>query len=405
MLTIGPHMSREAMRAVPILVRSGLRFIRALSVGSLDLTLPDGRGLAVRTGADGPHGVMIVHRWRLFARVAMRGDVGLGEAFMDGDFETPDLAALLSVFAANARVGEKGFGPGRLAGLALRLRHLLRHNSRSGSKRNIVAHYDLGNAFYAEWLDPSMTYSSALFTRGANDLETAQADKYRTLIERTGIDETCHVLEIGCGWGGFACLAAEEVGCRVTGLTLSPAQKEFAEARIAARGLSDRVTIELCDYRDKQGAFDRIVSIEMFEAVGEQYWPIYFSKVSELLKPGGRAGLQIITLRDAFFDSYRKGADFLQTYIFPGGMLPAEGLLPRLAKAAGLDSDDPFTFGQDYARTLALWTERFEDAWSRIEPSGFDERFRRMWLFYLAECEAGFRSGLINVQQAVYHRT
>lgn len=397
-------MRKIEKHTLPFLTRPAFKLLDGLVIGSLDITLPDGQKIPVETEKPGPHGVLVIRRWRFFPRVAFRGDVGLGEAFMDGDFETPDLAKLLEVFAANAVENGASYAPSRWAGIALWFRHFLNRNTRSGSKRNILAHYDLGNEFYAEWLDPSMTYSSALFGRGANDLETAQADKYRALIERTRIDESCHVLEIGCGWGGFACLAAQETGCRVTGLTLSPSQKAFAEARIAERGLSDRINIELCDYRDKEGSFDRIVSIEMFEAVGEEYWSTYFNKVRDLLKPGGFAGLQIITLRDAFFDSYRKGADFLQTYIFPGGMLPPENQLPELGRAAGLEPEAPFTFGEDYGRTLAAWANRFEAAWSRIEPKGFDERFRRMWLFYLAICEAGFRSGLINVQQAAYRR-
>jgi cyclopropane-fatty-acyl-phospholipid synthase len=246
-----------------------------------------------------------------------------------------------------------------------------------------------------------MTYSSALYSRGANDLETAQRDKYRAIAERTGIRPGDSVLEIGCGWGGFAEYAAREFGCRVTGLTISAEQKAFAEERMRRNGLSDQVTIALRDYRDVDGTFDRIVSIEMFEAVGERYWPAFFRVVRDRLAPGGKAGLQIITIRDDLFDNYRRSADFIQKYIFPGGMLPPMDRLTALAAETGLATASVDGFGRDYARTLAEWRERFLAAWPRLPAMGFDERFQRMWLFYLHFCEAGFRAGTIDVKHVV----
>jgi cyclopropane-fatty-acyl-phospholipid synthase len=323
---------------------------------------------------------------------------------MAGEWESEDATALLELFAVNLdTVGEQTMASG-LAERLLAVQHFLNRNTRTGARRNIAAHYDLGNAFYESWLDPTMTYSSAYFGRGANDLEAAQRDKYRRLAESTGIRPGERVLEIGCGWGGFAEYAAGELGCRVTGLTLSAEQKAYAEERLRRRGLDDRVEIALRDYRDERGTFDRIVSIEMFEAVGERYWPTFFRTVRERLAPHGRAGLQIITLRDDLFESYRKSADFIQKYIFPGGMLPPMDRLGAVVEGEGLATRAVEGFGRDYARTLAEWRERFLAAWPQLPAMGFDERFRRMWLFYLHFCEAGFRAGTIDVKHVVLER-
>jgi cyclopropane-fatty-acyl-phospholipid synthase len=273
-----------------------------------------------------------------------------------------------------------------------RLRHWLNRNSRQGSRRNIMAHYDLGNEFYAQWLDPTMTYSSALFAGGEASLAGAQVAKYSRILERLQAAPGQRILEIGCGWGGFA-EAATGQGLALTGLTLSPAQLAWAQRRVPSADL------RLQDYRDVNGRFDHIVSIEMFEAVGERYWPAYFRTLARCLKPQGRAVVQSIVIRDELFASYRRGTDFIQQYIFPGGMLPSPSVFAREAGRQGLCVRDAFAFGDDYARTLALWREQFEARWPQIAALGFDETFRRLWRFYLAYCEAGFRAGNIDVMQ------
>jgi cyclopropane-fatty-acyl-phospholipid synthase len=283
--------------------------------------------------------------------------------------------------------------------LARRLWHALNANTRRGSKRNIAAHYDLGNNFYSRWLDATMTYSCALFARPETDLAEAQRAKYGAIADKLALAPGRRVLEIGCGWGGFASFAARERQANVTAITISREQLDFVRARIQREGLGERVDARLVDYRDLQGKFDAVASIEMFEAVGEKYWPAFFDKVASSLEPGGRAALQIITIADRWFEGYRKGVDFIQRYIFPGGMLPSPGALAREAARAGLKIDRQEFYGQHYAHTLGLWHERFRAAWPEIAPLGFDLRFRRMWEFYLAYCQAGFRSGSIDLTQ------
>jgi cyclopropane-fatty-acyl-phospholipid synthase len=279
------------------------------------------------------------------------------------------------------------------------LYHLFHRNDRKGSRRNIHAHYDLGNSFYSRWLDPSMTYSSALYETPSQPLDQAQRAKYAALARSIDLRPGQHVLEIGCGWGGFAEFAAKEVGAKVTGVTISQAQHDFARQRLFEQGLAEKAQIQLIDYRDVQGRFDSVASIEMFEAVGEEYWPTYFSKIRDVLTPGGRAGLQIITIRDELFARYRSHTDFIQRYVFPGGMLPSEARLRQETAAAGLAWTGVTRFGQNYADTLAEWAGRFEAAWDDIKSQGFDERFRRLWRFYLSYCEAGFRTERTNVIQ------
>ena len=276
---------------------------------------------------------------------------------------------------------------------------MLNRNNRTNSRKNIHAHYDLGNAFYSLWLDDSMTYSSALFADGQESLETAQARKYASMVDRMGVQAGDHVLEIGCGWGGFAEYAAKERGLRVTALTISQAQHDYAVARMARLGLSDLVEIRMQDYRDVRGEYDGIASIEMFEAVGEKYWPSYFSTVFGRLKKGGQATLQIITVRDDRFEEYRKSVDFIQKYIFPGGMLPSPAVLRREAQKAGLDYVKSIEFGESYSKTLRLWHARFNDKWDQVAAMGFDDRFRRMWNFYLTSCAATFHYANCDVTQ------
>jgi cyclopropane-fatty-acyl-phospholipid synthase len=373
--------------------------------GRLTVVAPDGtsRRFGVSTDAAELDATLVVHRPGAVYRVLRGGALGFAEAYLDGDVDTPDLYPLLALFLANADALAERWRGGAVARMARRVYHRLRPNSKRGSRRNIHAHYDLGNAFYASWLDPSMTYSAARFADG-DDLEAAQRRKYRRLAERLGLGPDRHVLEVGCGWGGFAVTAAGEYGSRVTALTISEEQYDYATKRIADAGLADRVDVRFQDYRDVAGRFDAVASIEMFEAVGEAWWPVYFAKLKDAVRPEGLVGLQVITIDDAYFEDYRRNVDFIQRYVFPGGMLPSPAVLESTARAAGLELRERFTFGLDYARTLRLWAERFAQAWPEIRRLGFDERFRRLWSYYLAYCEAGFRAGTIDVEQTIFRR-
>ncbi|WP_242222557.1 SAM-dependent methyltransferase [Shinella zoogloeoides] len=392
-------------KGLPFRAQMVLRGLLGLEAGTLAMTIPGGQTFVIAGSAPGPHAAVTLHNWNLMHRAVSGGTIGVAETYMDGDWESPDAGAFLELVLINTKVvRDYTNGPRGLFLLLEKFRHWLNANTRRGSQRNIAAHYDLGNAFYSQWLDPTMTYSSALYSRGANDLTSAQLAKYRALAEATGIGPGDHVLEIGCGWGGFAEFAAGEIGCKVTGLTISREQLAFARERMAKAGLADRVELKFQDYRDETGTYDRIVSIEMFEAVGEKYWPAYFSKLHECLKPGGRAGLQIITILQEAYAEYRANPDFIQKYVFPGGMLPTREHLSSLGRQFGLSTASDIGFGHDYARTLAEWRDRFRAAWERIVPLGFDERFRKLWEFYFYYCEAGFRAQNIDVRQVVYTR-
>lgn len=379
-------------------LRLALAPLSGIRGGTLRVVLPDAQVLQFGDGA-GPSAEIAVKDFKFFGRLLFSGQIGLSEAWIDGEWTSPDLTALLCLLAENADRLKGGLHGNALIGFAHRLAHMTRANTRKGARRNILAHYDLGNDFFAAWLDPSMTYSSARFIGGEGDLESAQAAKYRAMAEHAQVRSGTHVLEIGCGWGGFAAFAAREYGAHVTALTISDNQLAFAQARIARAGLSDSVSIRHEDYRDTEGQFDAIVSIEMLEAVGERYWPAYFSKIESALKPGGRAAVQVITIREDLFSAYRASPDFIQRHVFPGGMLPSIDRLHAQATRAGLHWEHMERFGLDYARTLALWAQAFEANWPSIRDQGFDERFRRLWRFYLAYCIAGFRSGRIDVVQ------
>jgi cyclopropane-fatty-acyl-phospholipid synthase len=373
--------------------------VRHLAVGQLTLIGPDGGSQTVAAAKAGPHATLRIRRNRAVWRLFTGGDVGFAESYLAGDWDSPDLAALIELAARNeAAMTEalRGFATVRAWH---RLRHLLRPNSRSGARRNIADHYDLGNDFYRLWLDPTMTYSSAIFAEPHQGLSDGQLAKYRRMAESLDLKSGHKVLEIGCGWGGFAEFAAAQYGCHITGITLSQEQQRFAVERVARAGLADKVEIALTDYRDVAGSFDRIASIEMFEAVGEAHWQTFFHKVRDLLAPGGLAALQVILIEDARFDLYRRSADFIQRYVFPGGMLPSQHAFARAAEAARLKIDETFHFGLDYARTLSLWQNEFQQAWPRVANLGFDSRFKRLWEYYLAYCEGGFRAGSIDVAQ------
>lgn len=383
----------QAFRTVTRLAAQNWRY------GALTFVLPSGREILIKGDQPGPHARLVVHDFRFVRRVLTAGDIGFAEGFMAKEWETPDLSTLLKAFTQNLDRLTRLLTGNPMVIAANTVAHIFHRNSRRGSKRNIHAHYDLGNRFYEAWLDPSMTYSAARYRDGATTLAAAQHQKYASLARGMDLRAGHKVLEIGCGWGGFAEFAAKEVQAKVTAITISQAQHDYAKARMAREGLNDRVDVQLIDYRDVRGQFDRVASIEMFEAVGERYWPAYFDKIHEVLKPGGQAGLQIITIRDDLFKDYRRRPDFIQKYIFPGGMLPSAQGLDAVINKAGLTRTWIDRFGEDYARTLHEWTERFVQAWDRIQPQGFDERFRRLWLFYLGYCEAGFATGRTDVIQ------
>ncbi|MFN3514521.1 MAG: class I SAM-dependent methyltransferase [Phenylobacterium sp.] len=368
-------------------------------VGRLTFVMPNGRELKLQGERPGPDARIVVRDHRFMRRVLASGDIGFAEGYMAGEWDTPDLSAVLLAMSENIDRVARLLHGNPVSWAVNFIGHAMNANTRRGSRKNIHAHYDLGNAFYSRWLDATMTYSSALFEEAKQDLAAAQTNKYRALAEAMDLRPGHHVLEIGCGWGGFAEYAAGTVGAKVTGITISQEQFDFARRRVAQKGLSDGVDIRMVDYRDVEGRFDRVASIEMFEAVGERYWPAYFGKIRDVLAPGGRAALQIITIRDEFFAAYRRRADFIQKYIFPGGMLPSEERLKAQTDRAGLSWTGISRFGQDYADTLAHWGRRFESAWDEIAGLGFDERFRRLWRFYLSYCEAGFRSGRTDVVQ------
>jgi cyclopropane-fatty-acyl-phospholipid synthase len=386
----------SGQHATPFAARVVLAILGNLTHGHLVVGLPDGSRREF--GRGGPTAAIEIRDWATFGDILRSGDVGFGEAYIAGRWHTPDLAGLLTLFASNREAIDRAVYGGFWGGLAYRVRHWLNANSRRGSRRNISAHYDLGNEFYALWLDRSMTYSSALFGGDpALDLETAQRAKYRRILDRLAPKAGDHILEIGCGWGGFAEMAAREYRCRVTGLTLSTEQLAFAQARMRNAGLADRVSLELRDYRDVRGEFDHVVSIEMYEAVGERYWPIYFDAIARVLRPTGRAVIQAITIDDRLFDRYRAGTDFIQQHVFPGGMLASPAKFHTESARAGLEITDAHAFGLDYAETLRRWRHAFLRQLPKVRAQGYDDRFARLWEFYLAYCEAGFTTKCTDV--------
>jgi cyclopropane-fatty-acyl-phospholipid synthase len=354
----------------------------------------------------GPSGELRLLRPLEFARrIATRGHVGLGEAHMAGDWDSPDLTALLHTLAVNQQAYAKAWEGSRLHRWLSPLQHRRRSNSKTGSRRNIAYHYDLGNDFYRLWLDSSMTYSAGLFEREQDSLEQSQHNKYQRLLSMLDATPGQHLLEIGCGWGSFARQAAA-AGLHVTGLTLSHEQLKWARDAVTDTPLASRIELRLQDYRDVQQSFDHIVSIEMFEAVGEAYWPAYMETLKRCLRPGGRAALQIITIDPSMFDDYKSSPDFIQHYIFPGGMLPTVERFDAAAANAGLAVVERDFHAAHYARTLALWRERFEQRLDEVRALGYDERFIHMWRYYLSYCEAGFIDQRIDVMQvALEHRT
>lgn len=380
------------------------RIDRALEQGAIEATLPDGSHRLLGGRAPGPRPVVILHSWRSLARLVSSGSVGWYKAWELGEWSSPDPVPLFELFMLNAEtLGDTARAKG-LFRLVNRLAHRFRANDRDGARENISHHYDLGNDFYRAWLDSGMTYSSAVFAEpvsAAETLESAQERKLRLLLDRLDLSPGDRLLDIGCGWGSLAEMAARDYGAEVVGLTLSEEQKAFAQARIARAGLSRWTEFRLQDYRDAEGVYDAVASVEMAEAVGRDYWPAYLASVARLLRPGGRAALQFISIREPLFDDYSANADFIQTYIFPGGMLVSEARFRALAEEAGLSWRDRRGYGLHYAETLKRWRRRYDDAVEDGKlPPGFDEPFHRLWRYYLMYCEGGFRGGGIDVVQA-----
>ena len=370
-------------------------FLSQIRIGRLTVVTPSGQRLTSPGERPGPEAVLVLHRWRLPWRLLLNGDIDFGAAYIDGDWDSPDPGAVIELATLNAPTLDGPAGGQLLPRLRNRLSHRMNANSRRGSRRNIARHYDLGNDFYAAWLDAGMSYSAALYQSADQTLEDAQTAKQDRAIALLGLRGGERVLEIGCGWGGLAERLITTAGCHVTALTLSRSQYNYTRARLAPHGaLAD---VRLQDYRDVQGTFDRIVSIEMVEAVGEAWWPAYFATLRDRLAAGGTAVLQAITIAEDRFDLYRRRVDFVQRYIFPGGMLPTGAEIHRQALGAGLTSAGAETFGDGYARTLTEWRRRFHAAWPAIEGLGFDTKFKRMWEYYLDYCAGGFRAGAVDV--------
>lgn len=383
---------------MPWYARRIIDLLQEIEHGSLELQMPDGPRIQVGHGV--PLGHLRFNRWNAFRDILARGDIGFAESYIDGNWDTPDLTGLLTLLAGNRSAIDQAIYGRWWGRLVSRLRHLLNANTRAGSRRNIATHYDLGNDFYALWLDPSMTYSSARFDGDTGlSLEAAQTRKYQRILDLLDLPDGQTLLEIGCGWGGFAEHAVRSAGHQVRGITLSRQQLDHARARMRRQQLSAQCSFAYQDYREEAGQYDAIVSIEMFEAVGEAYWPVYFATLKKALKPGGRAAVQTILIDDALFERYRNSSDFIQQYVFPGGMLPSSRSFAEAAARAGLKVTAEEHFGLDYAETLNRWHQAFEAQLDAVRAQGFDERFVRIWRFYLAYCEAGFRAGSIDVAQ------
>ena len=395
-------VSPEAARTVAagaelqgLAARAMNHVLSCLEFGTLTMVLPDGGRAHYAAAGAGPDATLVLHRWRTVWRTLRRGDMGFAESFIDGDCSSPDIAKVVELFVRNEAMLARMTGFKALQ-LFTKLFHVTRANTRKGARRNISAHYDLGNAFFEHWLDAGMTYSSALYEGATVELEAAQTAKQARVLRELAAPPGADVLEIGCGWGGLAERLLDS-GCRVTGLTLSPAQLAYARARLAQEVADGRADLRLQDYREVAGSFDRIVSIEMMEAVGLAYWPSYFATIRDRLARDGRAVLQVITLDESRYEGYRTQVDFIQRYIFPGGMLPTPTIMREQVAAAGMKLVRTFSFGDSYARTLAEWSRRFSAALPQVEAVGYDARFQRLWTYYLAYCEGGFRAGILDV--------
>ena len=398
-----PDVLKKKTGSVSLGLRVLMYMFRGIRKGQMDVTLPNGERRAFIGSEPGPHGVLNIRDGAMIRRVLANGEVGFGEAYLDGHWDSPDLAALLAAAHMNEPYYKGPYEKNPLSRLYGWWQHKRRANDKSGSKANIEYHYDLGNEFYKMWLDDTMAYSAGMFIKPNETLKEAQLNKFKLMYERLELTADHHLLEIGSGWGGFAIYAAQHSGCRVTSITLSKEQLAEAQLRAEKAGVADRVKFELRDYRDVSETYDRVVSIEMYEAVGEEYWPGYFAAISKALKPGGRAAIQGITIAPKAFPDYRLKQDFIQKYIFPGGMLCPPGLFQDLAMGAGLKPQDPRFYAKDYADTLAHWHRNVLTVRDKVVAK-FDERFLRMWRYYLAYCECGFRVGTVDLMQITLNK-
>jgi len=403
-----PHARASAPSRLPAAARAVLAVLARLEQGALELHLPDGS--TRRLGQGAVTATVHVSDWKVFSRARSSGDIGFAEGYIAGEWDSPDPTAVLSLLIANRDALERVVYGSWWGSLLYRAKHALHRNSRRGSAKNIHAHYDIGNTFYAQWLDPSMSYSSAWFDGDPSQpLQQAQEAKLRRALVEAGVGPGTRLLEIGCGWGGLAEIAARDFGARVVGVTLSHEQLGWARQRVEAAGLAERCELRLQDYRDLAEAhvsepFDAIVSIEMFEAVGREYWGSYFETLRRCLKPGGRACIQSITIRDDLFERYVRSTDFIQQYIFPGGLLPSVSQFEAQARRFGFQVERRVAFGADYAETLRRWRVAFLQREPEVSALGFDRRFMRIWLFYLAYCEAAFSLGNTDVVQFTLRR-
>ena len=397
-------ISTMANANYPFPTRFFLNMLERIKLGSLELELPDGSKRVFNGALPGPKAKLKINSHSVITKIFRSSDIALAEAYRDNLLEIEDLTSFMLMACLNQEIFEKAFKGNFFGMLIYRIRHMLRFNSRKGSKKNIHAHYDLGNEFYKLWLDPTMTYSSALFKDKNETLESAQKNKYQRIIDSLNLKPTDHILEIGCGWGGFATTTALQIGCKVTCLTLSIEQHKYATDLVKKLNLEHLVTIKICDYRDEVGLYDHVVSIEMIEAVGEQYWKNYFQTLNNRLKPGGKAHIQAITIKDDLFESYRLSTDFIQQFIFPGGMILAPKMIKSHASGSQLIVKDYFEFGLDYAETLKRWREVFTLKIEDVKKVGFDEAFIKIWNFYYCYCEAGFLSRRIDVAQVLMEK-
>lgn len=373
-----------------------LKLMSKIEYGTVTIQTPEGEYLNFRGTKDGEHVFLHVFNWKFCDELFLKGDIGLGESYIAGHWECDNINKLIKFGIDNKKQLEKVIKGAFVKILFYRLKHLLNRNSKKGSQKNIHAHYDLGNDFYRLWLDSSMTYSSALFERENQDLVSAQNNKYEKILNQLNVKSGEHILEVGCGWGGFMEWAVQK-GIKVTGITISKEQHAFAKQRLAKYG--DLAEVKLMDYRDINEKYDHIVSIEMFEALGEEYWSTYFNILYSALKPGGKVVIQSITINDQDFSSYRKGTDFIQQYIFPGGMLPSPDVFRKVAAKEGFKHLGEREFGQDYGLTLKIWEEQFGASLDAVRKIGFDNKFIRTWKFYLKYCQGGFEAGKISVFQ------
>jgi cyclopropane-fatty-acyl-phospholipid synthase len=379
-----------------------IRNLFTINNGLLILNLPDKSIIKIGKNNTNLVGILDIHSWNLFKRIFRSGAIGFSESYINNEVSSPNISNVIYLLSLNRHYNKDMINGNKFNSFLNYFKHIMKPNSKLGSRKNISYHYDLGNDFYSTWLDKSMTYSSALFNKSKFDLLSAQDNKYDNLCKISKIQKEDEILEIGCGWGGFAEYVAKKYHAKVTSITLSKRQAEYAKERVYKEGLNDLINIRICDYREIKQKYDKIISIEMFEAVGEKYWPVFFNKLNENIKDNGIIGLQLISIKEELYSSYKNNSDFIQKYIFPGGFLPSIKALQKEIFKCGLSMNIEKSFGKDYANTLFLWRKKFLSNWEEIsKDKKFDKKFKRMWEYYLAYCEAGFLSGSTDVHQII----